>query len=258
MANSKSSPMDRGDRVPIPDPTLLTTQALIREIAALKEVVFTRLDGMDEAIRIFNANITRVPTDTDKQIQHLKELHDEKFTASEDKFVERDTRASQTLSALTDSTIATHKAMDEKIAFLQALHDEKFKSIQVQFTERDVRSDQTSRDSKQAVQDALTAAKEAVGKQNESSSLAIAKSEAATSKQLDQLAVLIQTNTTALDKQINDLKERFLLGEGRISGTATAGATQQMSNALLVTIVVGAVGGIAGIGGLIIAISKLF
>ena len=62
-------------------------------------------------------------------------------------------------------------------------HEERFKSIAVQFAERDIRTEQTSRDSKVAVDAALQAAKEAVGEQNKSSALAIAKSEAATTKQ---------------------------------------------------------------------------
>jgi hypothetical protein len=64
---------------PVPDPTLLTTAALTREIAALKELVGTRLDAMDKAMTLFNENITRVPTDVDKQVGHLKSLTWERF-----------------------------------------------------------------------------------------------------------------------------------------------------------------------------------
>src|ERR1700738_587069 len=137
---------------PIPDPTVLTTQQLLRELNNLKEIMYTRLDAMDKAMGIFSDNITRVPTDTDKQISHLKELHDEKF-----------------------------------------------KSISIQFAERDTRTEQTSRDSKVAVDAALQAAKEAVGEQNKSSALAIAKSEASTTKQIDQLGTNIQNGNKAVD-----------------------------------------------------------
>src|SRR6478672_11107389 len=79
-------------RVPVPDPTTLTTAALLREIASLKEIVFTRLDAMDRAMMVFSDAITRAPTDVDKQIAHLKELHQEKFESIVKQFSERDAR----------------------------------------------------------------------------------------------------------------------------------------------------------------------
>lgn len=104
------------------------------------------------------------------------------------------------------------------IAEVVARIEEKFASIQVQFTERDTRTEQTSRDSKVAVDAALQAAKEAVGEQNKSSALAIAKSEASTTKQIDQQAILLSTATKALDDKITDLKDRMTSTEGRSKG----------------------------------------
>lgn len=201
---------------PVPDPTLLTTEALKREIASLKEVVFTRLDGMDKAVSIFREDITRVPTDTDKQIQHLKELVLETF---------------------------------------EVVH-EKFRSVQTQFVERDVRVEQTAKDTKIAVDAALTAAEKAVGKQNESFSLSINKSEAATTKQIDQLGQVIQSETKALLGFINDMKDRLNRIEGQDVGKQTAVTTQQTSNTSLVAIIGLAIGTIIGIGGLIVAFAQ--
>ncbi len=39
-----------GEWRPVPDPTKLTTDQLRRELAALREIIETRLDGMDRAI----------------------------------------------------------------------------------------------------------------------------------------------------------------------------------------------------------------
>src|SRR5688572_17684373 len=76
------------------DPTLLTTQQLQREIATLKELMDarfeTRLNAMDKAMNLFHDNITRVPTDTDKQISHLKELHERIFDAVWQKFADQE------------------------------------------------------------------------------------------------------------------------------------------------------------------------
>jgi hypothetical protein len=187
-----------GDSRPVPDPTLLTTQQLLREMSNLKEVIFTRLDGMDRAMIVFNENITRVPTDVDKQVGHLKELHQEKFDG-----------------------------------------------VQKQFEERDTRIEQTARDSKTAIDAALLAAKELVGLQTQASDRAIGKSETATSKQLDQLAVQIQGETRALDGKITDIKDRLTLIEGRGSG---------MQASWLVAVAV--IGMLLTVGGLILALTR--
>lgn len=186
--------------VPIPDPTLLTTQQLIREINSLREVIETRLDGMDKAIQLLQATA--------------------------DKFPGR---------------------MDEKIASLKSVHDERFTSIEKQFVERDVRTEQTAKDSKVAVDAALQAAKEAVGEQNKSSALAIAKSDAMTTKQIDQLGAIGQQNANALDGKIADIKERLTRIEGRGEGQQVAIVSQASASsnwiaagALLLAIVVGA------------------
>lgn len=168
MTDQSLEPLHVGiGSTPIPDPTQLTVQMMAREMGALKEIIFTRLDAMDRAIVLFNDGITRVPTDTDKQISHLKELHDEKFA-----------------------------------------------SIQTQFSERDVRVEQTARDTKVAVDAALQAAEKAVEKQNEAFSLSINKSEAATLKQIDGQAQLIQSATEALNSKIDDIKDRLTRIEG--------------------------------------------
>jgi hypothetical protein len=89
----------RTDWVPIPDPTTLTTEQLSRELSGLREILTTRLDAMDRAAVLLNENVTRVPTDTDKQISHLKELHEERFSSIQQQFVERDVRTEQAASA---------------------------------------------------------------------------------------------------------------------------------------------------------------
>jgi hypothetical protein len=92
-----------------PDPSVLTTEALAREILALKELVFIRLDGMDKAVDLFSETLTRTPTDVDKQISHLKALHEEKFQGVEKQFMERDVRIEQ-------AAVATKIAVDAALS----------------------------------------------------------------------------------------------------------------------------------------------
>lgn len=93
---------------------------------------------------------------------------------------------------------------------LKELHGEKFQSIQTQFTERDTRTEQTSRDSKVAVDAALSAAKEAVSAQTIASQREILKSETATTKQIDSILSLIQSNTKASDDKIDSIKSLIM------------------------------------------------
>jgi hypothetical protein len=257
------------------DPSPLTTAQLLRELAnfkawvdvqidstaektnALAKRLEDRLKAMDTAMIVFTDNLTRVPTAVDRAVGALQNLHDERFNTVNLQFNERDARMNQTnldnKVAITAALAAAKEAaaaIDEKTAHLQALHDEKFRSIAVQFSERDTRTEQTSRDSKVAVDAALQAAKEAVGEQNRSSALAIAKSEAATAKSIDQLQVILQTATSAIDDKISDIKERLTIIEAKRVGqdtehTAHAGAQTQW---------LGVVGGLVGAAGLGLAI----
>jgi len=159
---------------PTPDPTVLTTQALLREVQALKELFDQRVDAIEKAVAVAHENMVRVPNETDKAIQHLREVFEERF-----------------------STLL-----------------EKFAGVQTQFKERDTRVEQTARASKEALDAALQAAKEAVGKQNDSFVTSIAKSETATNKQIEQLGQLIATMTGANSAKVDDLKERIVKLEG--------------------------------------------
>jgi hypothetical protein len=147
--------------VPVPDPTVLTTAALLREIASLREILEQRLNGIDARNAQFH--------------EAFKIMEYAKRTLVE-----------------ADNT-----------------YQEKFRSIDIQFAERDKRLEQTSRDSKTAVDAALQAAKEAVEKQNQSSALAIAKSETSTLKQIDSIGTQMADMRRALDDKSEDLKERL-------------------------------------------------
>ena len=125
--------------------------------------------------------------------------------------------------------------IDSSVKQLREVQDEKFRSIGTQFIERDTRTEQTSRDSKVAVDAALQAAKEAVGEQNKSNALAIAKSEATFTKQIDQIGVLVSTLQKGLEDKIEgnrkntddsmaDIKARLQAIEAHKKGVTESGA----------------------------------
>lgn len=191
----------------VPPNEQVTLATVYHDVGTLKEIIFTRMDAMDKAVQLFQENLTRVPTDVDKQVSQLGELLATRLDGM------------QKAADLVQANVDRHPTLAEKqVQHLREVCEEKFSSIETQFLERDTRTEQTSRDSKVAVDAALQAAKEAVGEQNKSSALAIAKSEAATTKQIDQIVTLINVSNGATNDKIEDIKERITSIEGRSKG----------------------------------------
>jgi hypothetical protein len=162
------------DLRPIPDPTVLTTQALVQSIAALREILEAKIDGNSELFKARSETVDHTLRGLQIQLDRIPVVFSERINA------------------------------------LQALHEERFNSIQKQFTERDVRTEQSAKDSKVAVDAALQAAKEAVGEQNKTYKEATAKAEASFTKQIDGMVTLISANAKAADDKISDLKDRII------------------------------------------------
>ena len=191
---------------PVPDPTVLTTQQLQREIAASRDLLDVKIDG-------------------------LRSVIDTRLSA-----------ADQTITLLRVRVDQIPENIHQAIERTQELRDEKFKSISIQFLERDTRTEQQSRDAKVAVDAALQAAKEAVGEQNKSNAMAIAKSEATFTKQIDQIGVLVTTMSKAIDDKIDDIKTRIQMIEGSKKGASD-----------LFGVIFGIIGIIVGVGGVALA-----
>jgi hypothetical protein len=109
--NADTHEMFSGSNVtPIPDPTLLTTQQLIREILSLRELLEAKQQAFSRETDMRFAGLN-------KEIIALQELHSEKFAAVARQFDERDTRALVTAEAIDKamqkSEGATTKQMDQ-------------------------------------------------------------------------------------------------------------------------------------------------
>lgn len=92
---------------PIPDPTVLTTQQLNREISYLKELLEARLAERDKAIHLLQVHESGLPALVGEKIASLKAIHDEKFTSIQRQFSERDVRTEQSSK---DSKVAVDAA----------------------------------------------------------------------------------------------------------------------------------------------------
>lgn len=134
---------------PVPDPTILTTQALYREVAALKELVEQRITALDTRVQVMCDALTA-------------EVH-------------------------------------VAIANRDQLDDVKADKVQQQFTLMEQQRREQKSDTQAAVQAALTAQKEA-----------ITKSEASTTKQIDQMGSAFAAAIDARVKATDDNKDRLV------------------------------------------------
>jgi len=203
------TPMHTGaGSTPVPDPTLLTTQQLTREIGALREILEAQIDGNQRECQT-------------------------RFSANE--------RATELLQVIFDRIPDQIK---EKVAQLKALQDERFTGVERSFDERDVRVKESATATATAVAAALQAAKEAVGEQNKSFTVSIDKSEKAFGDSISQLRIAVDTATKGLDSQIADIKERLTriesMGVGRVQAvteTRAVGADTRGNVGLYISVV---------------------
>jgi hypothetical protein len=211
MAEANDRPNEARGWKPVPDPTELTSEALYRESARLNEQfvlrlqgafdqIKARLDGMDEAQRLFQAGLNRVPSEVDTRVAALAALFDERF-----------------------------RSLDDGLRASALLQDERFKSIQTQFEERDTRVRETASMTKTAVDAALLAQQGAADKASQSFEASIAKIEAAFAKQIDAMAALIASSRLAADARIEDLKERMTRSEGLAGGQSASKSEQHQA-----------------------------
>lgn len=183
----------RGDTRPIPDPTVLTTQQLYREIAALRELFETHFREYDRAIEILQATTARSPTpgEIDGDLVGFKMLVDQKFATVDEKF----------------STV-----------------NQKFATVDKEFGLNKEYTTQSAIDRKEELKTALSAAEKAVDKNAASFTSATDKSEKATGELLRQQAELLRTTKEGLDSQVADLKVRLATAEATASAAREAAA----------------------------------
>lgn len=157
--------------VPSPDPTVLTTAALLREIGALRELLTQRVDALE--------------SERDRTTGAAKERRDVLNRESQEQ-----------LRALAE--------------FVELRIAGQAETVKLQFELVERQRVEQKKDTKDAVDAALTAQKEAVKEQTTASERAIAKSETSTTKQLEQQQETVSTAIDALRRSIDEVKERIV------------------------------------------------
>jgi hypothetical protein len=245
-----------GGSTPVPDPTVLTNQAVAQAMDTLRrelnsavavvdarlkgqhDVIETRLSGMDEAVRLIASWRERLPAEVKDAVSQLEAVGLERFRTIDQRF----------------------KTMDERFSGLEAALVALKEGNTLQFKERDTRSERESRDNKVAVDAAFAAQKEAASEQNKSNTLAIDKSEKATAETLNKQADLFKSTTDALGGRIEDTKQAVSKIDSRLTAIESRGVqvreTQGQSNwAIGASISVFAL--LISLAGLIVVLVKL-
>ncbi len=172
MPDTQDRTLSGGDIRPVPDPTLLTTEASIRLEAMLRNLIAS-------------------------EISHQAEL-----------FIER------------------------------------FARIETQFHMLETRTAEQKKDTKDALDAALAAQKEAVASQTASSEKSITKSETATIERIKAVETLLSASTRATDDKIDDIKSRVVAIEAvklghteQVADTRAGGMDMRGNMASIISVV---------------------
>jgi hypothetical protein len=191
------------------DPSALTIATMIREVEHLKdlhegrihaveEMLKTRVDAIDKATTLFETNLTRVPTEVDRQITHLRELLESKLGSHGATLAYLQHEVERFPVQIEDKAHALQPLFVERFRGVETEMREKFHSISSQFSLRDDHVKQAAMDVKDQITTALSAAKEMVGAQNTN-----------VDKRIDQTERLLMSSTAALDSKIAIITEQF-------------------------------------------------
>lgn len=181
--NGGSMPWKRGS-VPVPDPTVLTTQQLYREIAMMRELLEAKAGCQADALA-----------------RHENE--------AQRRFIE----IGQINTKFSELTL-------REVQQLKQLHDERFATVGMRFDERDKRFEQIDKANKDAIAAALVGAKELTNVQNIANNQAFEKSQVNFSKQIDQISEILRTITRSTEDKIGDLKTRLDTIEAKKAGSS--------------------------------------
>lgn len=150
-----------------------------------------------------------------------------------------------------------------EVAHLDEISKERLASIasqfSIQFSMLETRTAEQKKDTKDALDAALAAAKEAVANQSTSSEKSITKSETATIERIKAVETLLSASSTATDDKIDDLKSRIVAIEAVKLGNTEGAATVRQGGTdtrAIITSIIGVMMALLAIAGFAIAIFK--
>lgn len=205
--------IDHIERRPIPDPTVLTTQQLFREIQALKEYLECKIETANCNAHGCKADVRHEAEDRAKALEGVIKYIEEHFRCNDDRFEKHLQANDSALRELKEFIVTGREGIKMEIQLLKSYHDESTRVIENRIDLLDKESSRRVNDAKSAVDAMFGASKEAVAEQNRTNNLAISKSESAFADQIRQLNINLQTINGAINDKIDDAKNRISLLE---------------------------------------------
>jgi hypothetical protein len=190
--------------IPIPDPTLLTTEALRREVSMLRELIEAKLAASDEMRALHVETLKSVPAQIEAAMAHLREVEAIKVAALERRFTDADTRYAE--------------RFDAADLRYQQRYDASDKALMAASLAAQGAVNAALAAAKEAVQAASLSAEKSVAAQNDSNAAAVTKSETAVTKQIDGILALLGSSATAMNDKFAAINGRLDRGEGINSG----------------------------------------
>ena len=194
---------------PNPDPTLLTTKLVMREIASVRELLEAKITEINKIILIYKEEWHRTLKELSEMSDCQAQVTNKHFDYIDERYLEHKSSNEKSIEEVKSYIRINVDGLKNVVDGLKTYHGESLEVVTHRFEilEKDI--DRRSADNKVAVDNAFLAAKEAVSEQNKSNNLAISKSEIAFADQIRQLSVNIQTMNNAVGDKIDDIKDRI-------------------------------------------------
>ena len=115
--------------VPVPDPTILTTQQSDKGLLALRELLEAKIDCTHAEIRAMKEAADRRPAHVSESIERLRSLHDEKFLSVERRFSDSKITLDAVLGAQKEAVSKTEASFTKQLDEIGKRMDTLFRTL---------------------------------------------------------------------------------------------------------------------------------
>src|ERR1017187_3751953 len=119
------------DSRPTPDPTVLTTQQIIREVGSTREVLEAKIGGIDRVVEVLIAHSKTMRLEIGEKVDHLQALVEEKFSGTYAQLSQRDILAKELALATKTAVDAALQAAEKAVGKQNESNAEAIKKSEV-------------------------------------------------------------------------------------------------------------------------------
>jgi len=228
-----------------PDPSSLTTEQLRRELSNLEDKLLTRINGdmsailsrlqaNDKATELFDANLHRIPTETQQAVTVLKDLQNEQMRRLQETIVATEALTDEKFRRTDEEKATAHATLNAEILRCEVVGNEKLLALHEIINTKSASNTEASTQFELSVErrfgtvnneirrveeyskERILAITDIINAKAEASQAAIIKAEQATEKRFEVVSEFQQSlgtaNNTFATRSITDsLKEQIAL-----------------------------------------------